>query len=226
MGEIMKKLIGVTSRLLTEDNVEKQFVNTRYLTPLIERGFNTIMLTLNNSNPEDVLHICDAFLISGGTDIDPKHYNEENNGLSKGIDSRLDELDKLVVIHAFKYKKPLLGICRGHQSINVFLGGSLFQDLVNLNNNHKSIKEDHLVNITNNNFINLKDTINVNSYHHQAIKDLASGLEVIGTHNDKTIEIIHHKTLPIFAVQWHPEIDSDSFVSKKIFDKFAELINY
>lgn len=221
----MKKLVGLSSRLLTEDSVEKQFVNTRYLTPLIKRDLNTIMLTLENPYPEEILKLCDAFLITGGTDIDPTHYNEQNNGLSKGIDLRLDKLDELIVKHAYKYKKPLLGICRGHQSINVFLGGSLFQDLDNLNPEHKSIKENHPVNVVKNPYINLENTLKVNSYHHQAIKTLADGLLSIGSHNDSTIEIVFHESLPIFAVQWHPEINSESEVSKVIFDKFAELIN-
>jgi putative glutamine amidotransferase len=220
----MPKLVGLSPRLLTEDGVEKQFVNTRYLEPLNKRGLNTLMLTLENPNLEKILMLCDAFLITGGTDVDPKCYNETNEGLSKNVDSRLDEVDKLIVEHAVRYKKPLLGICRGHQSINVFLGGTLHQDLGDLNKDHKSIRNNHYVNVTKNSFINLEGTINVNSYHHQAIKDLAKDLTILGIHNDFTIELVVHKTLPIFAVQWHPEVNSDSLVSKVIFDKFAELI--
>lgn len=221
----MPKLIGVSSRLLTENNVEKQFVNTRYLEPLIKRGLNTVMLTVCNADLEKVLMLCDGFLITGGTDIDPKFYNEKNEGLSKNVDSRIDELDRQIVLHAEKYKKPLLGICRGHQSINVFLGGSLYQDLGKLNDTHKSIGNNHYIKVKENSFLDLMGMININSYHHQAIKDLALDLDVLGVHNDSTIEMIVHKTLPIFAVQWHPEINSESTVSKIIFDKFAALIN-
>lgn len=220
----MTKLIGLSPRLLTEDNVEKQFVNTRYLNPLHKRGLNTLLLTLNNPNLEEVLEHCDAFLITGGTDSDPKHYGEENKGLSKGVDHRLDETDKMIIEHAVKHKKPVLGICRGMQSLNIFLGGSLYQDLDNLNDTHNSVKEDHFITINKNSFINLEGELNINSYHHQAIKKLAKDFEVIGKHNDGTIEMVIHKTLPIFAVQWHPEINSESDVSKVIFDKFSELI--
>lgn len=221
----MQKLIGLTPRLIFDKTVEKQFVNTRYLTPLVNRGFNTVLLTLDNPNPEKILNMCDAFLITGGTDLDPKYYNEENKGLSKDVYNRLDELDKLVVEHAVKHKKPLLGICRGHQSINVFLGGSLYQDLGELNDEHKSIKENHPINVSPNGYINLPEKITVNSYHHQAIKVPAKDLDIIARHPDNTIEMVFHKNLPVFAVQWHPEINSDSAVSKVIFDKFAELIN-
>lgn len=220
----MIKLVGLSPRLITEDNVEKQFVNTRYLKPLQARGLNTILLTLENPNLEEILMLCDAFLITGGTDIDPSFYNEDNVGLSKNVDARLDTIDQMITLHAVKHKKPLLGICRGHQSINVFLGGSLYQDLEGLNKDHNSVKGDHYITITNNSFLNLDETINVNSYHHQAIKTLAFDLEAIGFYKDSTIELVVHKSLPIFAVQWHPEINSDSKVSKVIFDKFKELI--
>lgn len=217
------KLICLSPRLLTEDNIEKQFVNTRYTTPLINRGFNTLMLTLNNPNIDDLLNVCDGFLVTGGTDIDPSYYNEENDGLSLNVDKRLDEVDKAMINHAVENKKPLLGICRGHQALNVFLGGSLHQDLDSLNEVHKRIQEDHFVNTTSHKMFNWDKIINVNSYHHQAIKDLADNLEVVATHNDGTIEMVVHKSLPIFAVQWHPEIYSNSEPSVIIFDAFAKL---
>ena len=66
--------------------------------------------------------------------------------------------------------------------------------------------------------------INVNSYHHQSIKNLAPEFEVIGVHEDSTIEMIVHRRLPIFAVQWHPEVNSNSPESKIIFDAFAKLV--
>ena len=211
------KLIGLTSRLLVSEGVEKQFVNTRYLIPLQERGFNTLLLTLNNIDDEAILDLCDGFLITGGTDIDPHYYQEDNHGISKGIDRRLDDLDKSVVKHAIKHKKPLLGICRGLQSLNVFMGGSLIQDLGDKNKTHNSVKSDHLVTMVND------EVLNVNSYHHQAIKRLADELIVVAKHTDGTIEMVEHKHLPIFAVQWHPEINHQSKASIFVFDKFKAL---
>lgn len=221
----MKKLIGVTPRLLTEKNVEKQFVNTRYIDQLTSRGFNTILLTLDNPNIDEILNLCDGFLITGGTDLDPVTYGEENNGLSKDIDKRLDGLDKAVIHYAVKHKLPLLGICRGHQSLNVFLGGTLHQDLGNLNEDHERVSNNHKVIMKPHPLFNFKEEITVNSYHHQAIKDLAPDLEVIGTHPDGTIEMVVHKTLPIFSVQWHPEIKNDLPYSNIIFNAFLKLVN-
>ena len=87
------------------------------------------MLTLENENIESLLEKCDGFLITGGDDIDPVNFGEVNTGESKDVMKELDDLDKIVVEYALKSKKPLLGICRGHQSINVFCWWSLYQDI-------------------------------------------------------------------------------------------------
>lgn len=216
----MKKLIGVTPRLLVEETTEKQFVNSSYVNYLLRYDCNIIMLTLNNPKIEEVLDLCDGFLITGGTDVDPKFYNEENNG-SKCIDDRLDILDKQVVEYAVKNKKPLLGICRGHQSINVFLGGSLIQHM----ENHRGIKEGHEVKTVKNAYLAFDENILTNSYHHQAVKDLAPNMEIVAKHADGTCEAIIHKELPIIGIQWHPELMITSNESKIIFDKFFEFVN-
>src|SRR3989339_111031 len=221
----MSKLVCFSPRLLTEEGVEKQFVNTRYINRLVERGVNTLQLTLGNPYREDILNLCDGFVITGGTDLDPKTYGEENQGLSKQIDQRLDEIDRLMIEHAVKYQKPLLGICRGHQSLNVFLGGSLHQDLGDLNPQHNRIKDDHIIQMLPHPSFAWGNQISVNSYHHQAINKLAKSLKAVGTHEDGTIEMIVHESLPIFAVQWHPEITPDSPISKLIFDHFVSTVN-
>jgi putative glutamine amidotransferase len=214
------KLIGVTSRVLYEDKVRKQFVNERYLTALIKRGFNTIMLTLDNPNIEDILALCDGFVITGGHDIDPHYFGEDNHGESKECDPHLDELDKVVVLYALKHKLPLLGICRGHQAINIFLGGSLYQDI---GNSHTSTK--HLVTSTKNRMFDFPVEFETNSYHHQALKKTANDLEIIAVSKDNIIEAVIHKTLPIMAFQWHPEMVQDTTISQQIFDKFRDLVN-
>ncbi|HHX79052.1 MAG TPA: type 1 glutamine amidotransferase [Acholeplasmataceae bacterium] len=218
----MKKIIGITPRLVTVENVEKEFVNRRYINPLLERGFQVLMLTLDNKDTEDLLELCDAFLITGGSDINPKYFGEENNGQSKNVNSSLDVLDKQVVEHATKTKKPLLGICRGHQAINIFSGGTLFQ---NIGDKHNSVSKDHEVTTIPNRLLKFNKEIKTNSYHHQAVKKIAPGFIEIATHLDGTNEAIIHEKLPIIGIQWHPEIHSDSEVSKIIFDSFKDLIN-
>lgn len=220
----MSKVICMTPRLITEHGVEKQFVNTRYVNRLTRRGCNTLLLTLENPNQEDLFKLCDGFLITGGTDIDPINYGEPNQGLSKDVDSRLDQLDQDVINYAVKNHKPLLGICRGHQSLNVFLGGTLHQDLGDRNSEHQRMDSGHIIKMNPHPYFPWGSEISVNSYHHQSIKDLAPHLIVLGKHKDSTIEMVIHDSLPIFSVQWHPEINFDSMPSKIIFDTFIRLI--
>lgn len=217
----MKKLIAVTPRLLTEDGVEKEFVNRSYVKSLLKYDANIIMLTLNNPNVEEILDLCDGFLITGGSDMDPKYYGEVNEGLSQGVSEELDTLDKIVVEYAVKNKKPLLGICRGCQSINVVLGGSLHQ---HIGTDHKGKAYDHTVVTTENDVLKFEKNIIINSYHHQAVNKVAPGLQVVARHTDGTIEALVHENLPIIAVQWHPEKFDNDPVSKIIFDKFFEFI--
>ncbi|RJX26478.1 MAG: hypothetical protein C4537_02640 [Acholeplasma sp.] len=217
----MTKLIGITPRIIYETGVQKQFVNTRYVERLTERGMNTLMLTFKNPHQEEIFQLCDAFLVTGGWDLNPKTYGETNEeGLSKDVHDELDTIDRDVIHYAIKHKKPLLGICRGHQSLNVFLGGTLQQDM----KGHGSIKENHQIHMKKDRRFDVDSKISVNSYHHQAIKDLASSLDALGIHEDGTIEIVYHKELPIFAVQWHPEMTPSDPISQKIFDTFIKLI--
>ena len=215
------KLIGVTPRVnYSESNVRREFLNERYLYPLQKMGFNTIMLTLDNPNNEEILKLCDAFVITGGTDIHPKYFHEENNGESKGIEEAMDSLDKVVVEFARDNKIPTLGICRGIQAINVFLGGSLFQDI---GTSHQDTK--HLVRTVPNRFFNFPETMTVNSFHHQALNKVAPGLKVIATAEDNIIEAVIHNELPIIAFQWHPEVSQNEKLSQYIFRTFGDIIN-
>jgi len=218
-----KKLIGVTPRLLTEGDTVKQFVNEFYLSALTKRGFNVVMLTLDNPQLEDVLSLCDGFLITGGSDVDPMFFHEINEGLSKGVKPQLDQVDQKVVRYAQKYKLPMLGICRGHQTINVFLGGSLYQDI---GDSHRNLADGHEIHTIKNRMLDFSPEIITNSYHHQAIKDLAPHTTAIAWHKDGTIEAYVHDVLPIIGIQWHPERLQGTAPSEIIFDKFAELVNH
>ena len=180
------------------------------------------MLTLNNPALEEVLELCDGFLVTGGADIDPKYFGEDNLGLSKNVKPDLDEVDKKVVEYAAKTKKPLLGICRGHQAINVFLGGTLYQDI---GNDHRGIANDHLAKAIKNDVLAFNEDLVINSYHHQAVRDVAPNMKAIAFHQDGTIEAIVHDTLPIIGVQWHPEKLMGTHETTVIFDKFFELLN-
>ena len=170
------------------------------------------------------MNLCDAFLITGGEDIDSLWYNEERSEMLGKFDLAMDKCDKKVIEYAYNNNKPLFGICRGLQAINAFLGGSLIQHISY--NSHKKIEKGVPFEVVENNSIFPKIYSNdskINSYHHQAINKLAPNFLICGYSNG-VIEAIAHETKPIIAVQWHPEkiLDDESI---NLIKEFAKLIN-
>ncbi len=181
MGDNM--LIGVAIR----KNDIDYFVHQSYLLMLQKAGLDYDFITINTP-----LTYFDGFLIPGGYDLDSKYYNQKNYACYN-VDEEMDLLDQKIILYAIKNKKPLLGICRGIQSLNVFLGGTLKQNILHHNN------ENH--------FIYYKNKYQlVNSFHHQSIDKLACDLEIIAKSIDDEIEIVKHKYLNIYGVQFHPEL--------------------
>lgn len=211
-------VIGVTPRIIVEDGIEKYFVNKTYIQAMNSINCNTLMITCINNNLESVLDLCDGFLVTGGIDVHPRWFNEEMNGTGS-TNEDLDYIDKAVVEYAVKHKKPMLGICRGHQTINVFMGGTLIQDI---GKHHQSTR--HNVNTIKNDILAFDETIETNSYHHQVCKKLAPELIEIAKSYDNFNEAYIGKTLPIIGIQWHPEKTLDEIPSKIIFNAFLKLL--
>lgn len=147
---------------------------------------------------------CDALLLPGGGDIDPQLYGQENRG-SADIDAERDRREAEVFRLFLAQGKPIFGVCRGAQMINVLLGGTLHQDipghrLKDLDNLlHGSRTVDPLL-------LSLYgERFPINSTHHQAVDRPGEGLRVVQWADDGTVEALRHESLPIFAVQWHPE---------------------
>ena len=151
----------------------------------------------------------DGLILCGGSDIDPKYYGEDITE-SVNIDEKRDKAELELFKKFFEMKKPILGICRGCQLINVALGGSLHQNLLNADKHSSFSDYDliHEVRVKEKNFLSeiYGEEFYVNSFHHQAIKEHGKDIDVIATACDGvTVEAIKHRDLPIFAVQWHPE---------------------
>lgn len=213
-----KKIIGVTPRVCTEDGSKRHNVQDTYIAAMNALDFIPVILPMDNDDIETILDLCDAFLVIGGWDITPSYFNQEDQG-SQGCDERLDKIDKIVVEYAAKSKKPMLGICRGHQSINVFMGGTLIQDI---GKSHSSVRHD--VETFENRLISFPKTMNVNSYHHQVLDKIAPGFIEIARSKEGFNEAIIHETLPIMAFQWHPEKNPEEDSSKLIFKTFKKMV--
>lgn len=159
----------------------------------------------------------DGFVIIGGADVNPKLYNEENY-LSHGIDDEIDALDIEIIRYAAQNNKPLFGICRGLQIINIYFKGTLKQHIFNHENgSHKLILVE--------NFLNFPSSVVVNSFHHQSVKKLGENLKVLYYSLDGEVEVFVHEKLPILAVQFHPEMDINNEFSTLLRDYFFSLLN-
>lgn len=230
----MKPVIGLPP--LWDDDKESMWMLPGYMNGIRQAGALPLMLPLTEDRDEinQLVNICDGFLFTGGHDVSPECYHE--TPLTDLISScRPRDIMEFKLLHnALDKDKPILGICRGIQFINVALGGSLFQDLPL---QHPSSVEHHQlppynvpihdVNIKKNTPLhNLlqRDILAVNSYHHQAIKRLAPDLDVMALSTDGLIEAVYmpsHKF--VWAVQWHPEFSYLTDVcSRALFFKFAE----
>jgi putative glutamine amidotransferase len=158
----------------------------------------------------------DGFLFTGGMDVDPAFYGEKGISTLGPADPELDRFQMAVLHEVMACRKPVLGICRGIQLINVALGGSLFQDIpsqfsapvLKHMQDTLSYGVDHPVTIEPGSrlFELFGPTIMVNSRHHQSINAPGKDLIVTARAPDGVIEAVQHQTLPMDLVQWHPEL--------------------
>jgi len=151
----------------------------------------------------------DGLILCGGGDIDPFRFSQENCG-SEGIDPDRDRTEFALLETFVSHKKPVLGICRGCQLINVFFGGTLHQDLNTAFRHSSGSSEDlaHPVLSDRGSFAEALygSKFSVNSHHHQGIDRMGKGLKrAMYCEADSVVEGICHESLPIVAVQWHPE---------------------
>ena len=147
---------------------------------------------------------CDALLLPGGADFDPALYDQENRG-SQGINRSRDARELRALCQFLAAGRPVFGICRGMQLLNVALGGTLHQDIPNharteeADRFHGSHTTDPVLRAL------YGERFVVNSSHHQSVDRLGEGLSPVQWAEDGTIEAIRHASLPVFGVQWHPE---------------------
>ncbi len=236
MGSMKAPLIGITSDYDDSDGQPRFFIKRDYVSAIEEAGGISLLLCpTNESTISHFISLIDGLLISGGGfDIDPKLYGEEPHPrLGKIQPDRTDFEIKLLKL-AVEKRMPVLGICGGHQLINVYFGGSLYQDIPSQYSekiNHKqSTPSDipyHKIEIhpsTRLSEITGADSSKVNSTHHQSIKKIGKGFNVSAVAEDGIIEAIESNNDDfVVGVQWHPErIYNKDSCSKNIFTEFIK----
>ena len=166
---------------------------------------NTLVNTLN---------YIDALILSGGGDFNPLYAHEEPSNRLRGINSERDLPELMITQLAYNRQMPILGICRGIQTLAMALGGRIWQDISEKTTNKHSQDAErneltHSVNIVEDSLlygIYGKDRMLVNSFHHQAVRELGDKFRVTAKAPDNIIEAMESSEYkPIIGVQWHPE---------------------
>lgn len=178
---------------------------------------------------EAFVDMSDLVVLTGGHDINPLRYSEEVLYDNVRRYAHRDEMEYLLLETAIKQHKPVFGICRGAQLINVFFGGTLYQNITKQTEttvlHRQQIADAHMpvhrIDIEEDSFLFRalqQQHIFVNSFHNQAVKDLGNGLRVVAKSTDGIVEAIEHTSYPVYAVQWHPEMmyETDEMAKKLI----------
>lgn len=211
--------IGVSGVVRTWDDADRTGVNAAYVRAVLAAGGVPLILSplLGATLAGHSLEGVDGLLLTGGEDIDPTWYGAEPSPLLSPPSRERDLFELALFAVARQRQLPILGICRGIQLINVGLGGTLFQDLPSEGPRGVQHRPDgprdvrsHRVRLTPGSRAAAAlgtTSLTVNSSHHQAIRNLASGLCATGWSDDELIEAAESPPGEhwLLAVQWHPE---------------------
>ena len=222
-----KKIIGISANIeIATDNCyfagcKRLRLYNEYVDSVIKAGAIPMVIPVVTDKEilEEQLNIIDGLIISGGYDVDPLRYNEEPHPLLGQTFPERDEFEFTLAKLAMEKEIPILGICRGHQVLNVVNGGTLYQDIsLKEGNNLKHIQSghgttvSHKINIAKDSMLYeiLGETALVNSLHHLAVKDIAKDFKVSAIASDGVIEAIERKEGSFaMGIQWHPEVLAD-----------------
>ena len=231
-----KPLIGLTPGHNTEN--QNLFTRPAYLSALSAAGAIpvTLPLAVSQEDCRQMAETFDGFLFTGGPDPHPFLFGEETHRQCGSISAMRDTMELALLSQVMKTGKPVLGICRGIQIINVALGGNIYQDIPSQHRPSSAfplahqqpcafhipthtvslVPESRLANICR------SGVLRVNSMHHQAVRDLAEGLTACALAPDGLIEALEMAGYPwLVAVQWHPEYLREDPANFCIFKHFV-----
>ena len=235
----MRPLIGVFAHAARELDIwAAQTCPETYLIALENAGADTLILPVTES--DDALRryvdLCDGFVLIGGIDVNPLAYGEDPMPHLEDNLLRFDEREVQFIRFVLESKKPLLGICRGSQILNVAFGGTLYQDIDSMREGSQQHSQTeirpgavcHRIRIEDGSILKelYGSDLVVNSFHHQAVKDLGAGLKATAHAYDGIVEGFEATDYPFVAgVQWHPEqeINADRTAVLPIFKKLVDV---
>lgn len=229
----MAPLVGIISSYNPTEAA--YFVKPDYVTSVRRAGGIPALLTREQDEGDipQLVQSMDCILLPGGADVSPLLYGENPiREVTYSVEAQ-DRFEMEVVRQCVRMKKPIFGICRGAQVINVALGGTLYQDIYAQAGATLCHRQDmklrsertHTISIQPDSLLHTLTgctTVAVNSYHHQSVRVLGEGLVATAWSEDGILEAFEGVGSPILAVQFHPENLSRSFpIFQALFDKLV-----
>ena len=221
-----RPIIGVTSYGRHQDG-DQFYLPTGYVDAVRNAGGTPIILPPGESDLEAILHLLNGLIFAGGGDIDPSRYGGSPHPKVDRVNPERDSFELELARRAFDENKPIMGICRGFQLLNVASGGDLIQHVPEVFGDavqhrredgkaaqHKVTiqPESRLAQIVG------RDQISVKSKHHQALGKIPSEWRVAARAADGVVEAVEHQHLPwAVSVLWHPELSLDDPNHQKLF---------
>lgn len=233
----MRPVVGITaSQSKNADDLPSVMALQAYVYAVLQAGGAPVLLPsmLAEEGWESVYARLDGLLFSGGADLAPDLFHGQPHPRIYGVDPLRDSVELSLFRAAMWDGKPLLGICRGIQLVNVALGGSLYTHLADqfpgaLDHDYPGhlrtvlVHEVRLQAGTRLADICGKNILNVNSLHHQGLKETANGLRIAAYAPDGLVEAVELSEHPFaLAVQWHPEWLTDQQPMRNLFQAFVQ----
>lgn len=232
----MKPIIGMTATLSRSVGASGTFMTgCDYVRSIAEAGGIPLLIPEGDERTaEEYAAFCDGILIPGGGDIHPMLYGEAPIASLHDLHLSHDRFELALVRAADAHDKPIFGICRGIQVINVAFGGSLWQDIpsqclgaaAHVGPADARDEPYHRIVCTEGSRMRslFGECVMTNSYHHQAVKEPAPGFVVTARSDDGMIEAIEHTSRPVFGVQFHPENYTQRYQAfASLFGAFVDL---
>jgi putative glutamine amidotransferase len=235
---LQRPRVGIPWRTSAEEAGNNLAKVKNYQDAVSAAGGEPVLLSLQDPNKlGEQLPLLDAFVLPGSpADVEPAEYGSVNRGKSEAPDAPREQTDRAILKHAFSEKKPVLAICYGCQLLNVYLGGTLIQDLREetgtpiAHTRHDIVPEPEADPIHEATFdqnsrlakIAASVEVQINSSHHQAVERVGKGLNVTAHAPDGTIEAVEWTgdSNWIVGVQWHPERMFGDGFSARLFRDF------
>lgn len=238
-----KPVIGIFASIELDKNYmfagyPRILINQDYSRSIEAAGGVPILIapTSNFENLESQIALCDGILFSGGHDLNSLRYNEQPTDKLGELNPIRDAFEFEAIAVVDRLKKPMFGICRGSQLINVYFGGSLHQDNsfagATIKHVHKANPDMpvHAVTFEDGSFLKCASGVGettINSFHHQSVNVIAPGFKAAAVAPDGIVEAIERVGDGPFVagVQWHPEMMSHhNAVAKSIFNHFIQIV--